>query len=168
MSLGVVLTPDVRYSDNRLTAFLPEGLSILCTTGRAWKEHSLAKKCDVQSAMCRDSCEAPSEDRKNLIRQFVITRGVAVLDIDVSVAWCDLILAIAYMCVLATGLLWLHLASISTGTGTVAMRATTMLLALLQGTIAKDCHSIAASVTDAWCNQNCNFSPPTCPAEFCV
>jgi len=32
---------------------------------------------------------------------------------------------------------------------------------------ALSCHAIAPQVTDAWCNTNCNFKPPTCPPQFC-
>jgi len=29
------------------------------------------------------------------------------------------------------------------------------------------CHAISALVTDAWCNENCNLTPPNCPTTMC-
>jgi len=29
------------------------------------------------------------------------------------------------------------------------------------------CHSLSPSVTDAWCNLNCFYTPPNCPASLC-
>lgn len=29
------------------------------------------------------------------------------------------------------------------------------------------CHAISTVVTDDWCNNNCNLSPPNCPAQMC-
>jgi hypothetical protein len=29
------------------------------------------------------------------------------------------------------------------------------------------CHAIAPSVTDDWCNSNCNHKPPNCPSALC-
>jgi len=33
---------------------------------------------------------------------------------------------------------------------------------------ATNCRAISDIVTDGWCDQNCNFTPPNCPANFCV
>jgi len=32
---------------------------------------------------------------------------------------------------------------------------------------AVTCHAISTVVTDDWCNNNCNLSPPNCPAQMC-
>lgn len=34
-------------------------------------------------------------------------------------------------------------------------------------TTEKECHSVRPDVDDKWCNENCNWSPPNCPAEVC-
>jgi len=34
---------------------------------------------------------------------------------------------------------------------------------------AKDCHAVpGTAASDDWCNANCNFTPPNCPASFCT
>ena len=37
------------------------------------------------------------------------------------------------------------------------------------GVVVRDlkCHSISPSVTDSWCQTNCNHVPPNCPSNFC-
>lgn len=41
-------------------------------------------------------------------------------------------------------------------------------LALVVGAAGqRQCHSISKSITDSWCNQNCNHVPPNCPASLC-
>lgn len=32
----------------------------------------------------------------------------------------------------------------------------------------KHCHAISSVVTDEWCNENCNLSPPNCPENMCI
>ena len=50
------------------------------------------------------------------------------------------------------------------------MRVSAVLLVVLCPLLlvsAESCHSISPQVTDAWCNANCNDSPPYCPPQFC-
>merc|ERR1711871_477112 len=50
-----------------------------------------------------------------------------------------------------------------------------LMLCLLLGTTVADatfnsttCHAIVPTVTDAWCQENCNAKPAYCPGSDCV
>lgn len=38
---------------------------------------------------------------------------------------------------------------------------------VLEGNDVKNCHAITPSVTDQWCNSNCNHNPVNCPPTLC-
>jgi chitinase len=48
---------------------------------------------------------------------------------------------------------------------------TAALLSLAMASAASaqgdNCQAVSPIVTDGWCDLNCNFTPPNCPAEFC-
>lgn len=47
------------------------------------------------------------------------------------------------------------------------MLAGVLVSGLLGAGADKTCHAVTTMVTDAWCNENCNISPPNCPPGYC-
>lgn len=48
--------------------------------------------------------------------------------------------------------------------------ATTIVAGLLSLSFAlgdQQCHSVSPAATDSWCQKNCNWTPPNCPANLC-